>query len=455
MGLLVLLFVISMPGIVVAPSPIAANPHGGTVPFRATGAPGGFTLSGSVGSIEISLHNTMNVSTGTYQQPVFINSSADARWINANWSNGIAYYPSNDTPIYGWLESNATNTANSTLLWLRLDAIPAGGWTNVSIAFWPKSSFELSATGYMGEAPELSAQYAEFDNGASVFNFYDDFNGTTLASHWTGSTGWTYRVDDGFSVDSVPGSGSGIYSRSPYNSYPAVVDFYGDLYQTTSATHFVSEGLGTSACTGCYTAEAVAWAATGATYSGPSPQAAYFGSENFGTSAFSTQQAAVFTTEAVSSTEAIYEVNYTAAQTLTSNLPPGPLPVALAIAGYSPGLLTNNESTTWIRERTYVPFLPTVNVSAIQYPVTGAETGLPAGTPWWLNVTNGTSHLSRTPTFSFNESNGTYAYTVGTTNKTFAAPGGTFDVTGGPLVVPVTFHPVTYPVNFTETGLPP
>jgi hypothetical protein len=43
---------------------------------------------------------------------------------------------------------------------------------------------------FAGESPTLSSTYAQFDNGANVFNFYDNFTGTSgpSASRWTTSS---------------------------------------------------------------------------------------------------------------------------------------------------------------------------------------------------------------------------------------------------------------------------
>ena len=61
-------------------------------------------------------------------------------------------------------------------------------------------SFEnlFSANGYLGEAPELSPTYAQYDNGIYVFNYYENFVGTSLPSGWTVS-GVTYTVNNGIS----------------------------------------------------------------------------------------------------------------------------------------------------------------------------------------------------------------------------------------------------------------
>lgn len=91
------------------------------------------------------------------------------------------------------------------------------------------------------------------------------------------------------------------------------------------------------------------------------------------------------------------------------------------------------------------------------YSVVFTETGLPSGTRWWTNVTsNGTTFNSTTGSISFMEPNATYNYTVASANKSFASPSpsGKFTVNGMAVGVAITFDLVTYPVNFTETGLP-
>ncbi|MHB8352385.1 MAG: hypothetical protein ACYDFT_06855, partial [Thermoplasmata archaeon] len=82
------------------------------------------------------------------------------------------------------------------------------------------------------------------------------------------------------------------------------------------------------------------------------------------------------------------------------------------------------------------------------------ETGLPAGTPWWVNLTNGQSSESNGSQLSLNETNGSYAYALGTSLKIYAAPSGSFAVDGASVSEDVEFSPYTYSVAFVETGLP-
>jgi YVTN family beta-propeller protein len=88
------------------------------------------------------------------------------------------------------------------------------------------------------------------------------------------------------------------------------------------------------------------------------------------------------------------------------------------------------------------------------YAVTFTESGLPGGTEWWVNLTNGQSFPSTSTTVTFNEANGTYDYAVATTDKEYAAAGGSFTVMGSAVPETATFRLVTYAVTFTESGLP-
>ncbi len=182
------------------------------LPAASVSAPGTVRSSvahpGAIGGLNITIQNPGTNATGTYDQPIGINSSEYASLINTDWSNGIAEYTANGTPIYGWIESGASNTSWDTVLWLRLNSIPASGSTNVSLWFWPKNSTNLSENGYMGENPLLSTPYAEFDNGWRVFDAYANFSGTSLPADWSPLGSWVGTVRDGLTVASSSATGA-------------------------------------------------------------------------------------------------------------------------------------------------------------------------------------------------------------------------------------------------------
>lgn len=94
-----------------------------------------------------------------------------------------------------------------------------------------------------------------------------------------------------------------------------------------------------------------------------------------------------------------------------------------------------------------------VSFSAGAFPVTFHETGLPAGTRWYANV-SGEPPLEGSGTeLSTTLPNGNYTYAVASGNATYAAAGGDFSVHDAGVSESVMFAPLTYAVTFRESGL--
>jgi len=89
------------------------------------------------------------------------------------------------------------------------------------------------------------------------------------------------------------------------------------------------------------------------------------------------------------------------------------------------------------------------------YSVTITESGLPNGTAWYVNLTGGPYHNSTVGVINLLEPNGSYSYTVATSDHEYAPTsiGGSFEVNGTAVGESVTFQLVEYTVTFTETGL--
>ncbi|MCI4364199.1 MAG: hypothetical protein L3K13_07905 [Thermoplasmata archaeon] len=318
--------------------------------------------SSVVGLIELDVKNPGSSPTGVYDQHVLLDSARFAGLLNSNLTNFLATYATNGTSINGWIESGASNASVNTSLWLRLGSIPAEGTAYIALDCYPKSSFELTESGTMGENPLISSTYGKFDNGWRVFNLYDNFTGHSLSNLWSLRGGWTTTVNDRFQVGVVPGTGANITSRQSF-PFPAAVDFYGDLFQTFPETAFIVEGIGSDVCTSCHSGDGVGWDSAG--YStGPTPYSAQFGSQSFGNSVFSSQQYALFTTEEDLATTATFQVNYTTVTSWANYTPASPLPVGLALSGYPSGGLSNIQTTYWIRERSFPAVQPNLSVYA-------------------------------------------------------------------------------------------
>ncbi|MGC8630794.1 MAG: DUF7619 domain-containing protein, partial [Thermoplasmata archaeon] len=91
----------------------------------------------------------------------------------------------------------------------------------------------------------------------------------------------------------------------------------------------------------------------------------------------------------------------------------------------------------------------TTNITT--YTITFTEAGLPSGTTWYVNLSNGQSYSSSSNTITFNEPNGTYSYTIASNNKEYAPTqySGSFTVNGAPITESITFNLVTYKITFT------
>jgi YVTN family beta-propeller protein len=95
-----------------------------------------------------------------------------------------------------------------------------------------------------------------------------------------------------------------------------------------------------------------------------------------------------------------------------------------------------------------------VTIIVTGYTITFTETGLAAGSRWTVSL-NGTEGSSTSSNISLAKPNGTYSYTVGNVPGYSVSSGsGTVTLSGANRTIAVPFLPLTYPVEFFETGLP-
>jgi len=108
----------------------------------------------------------------------------------------------------------------------------------------PSNLLSNSGTTGIGEAPQLSSTYAQYDNGASVFNFYDNFAGTSLnTSKWILDTGVNPIVNNGITLPADTSVGinsrAGIVANTTnLGGTNFVIEFYG--YSTANSSQDAS-----------------------------------------------------------------------------------------------------------------------------------------------------------------------------------------------------------------------
>ncbi len=89
------------------------------------------------------------------------------------------------------------------------------------------------------------------------------------------------------------------------------------------------------------------------------------------------------------------------------------------------------------------------------YPVEFAATGLPGGPPGWIVRVDGVRYGSDNATIDLREPNGTHRFSIAPEPPLDPDPtGGTFNVSGALVVIPVQFAPADYNVTFRASGLP-
>ncbi len=195
---------------------------------------------------------TLSANDGSgFIQQVTVNPSSYTSYLASNLSN-VNFQDGNGNLLYSWQETvSATNTSTSAMYWLTL---PNATTTTVYMVLVSNLSSSLS-TSHTGATPQYSSTYGQYDNGANVFLFYDNFAGTSLSSKWTAAYGANtgYSVDNGITVTAYSGL-TGNSSPQVYGSSttavngPIEIDFYGvvDTAGKTGASNNVGAGLSMS-----------------------------------------------------------------------------------------------------------------------------------------------------------------------------------------------------------------
>ncbi len=146
--------------------------------------PNGVMPSVSVFSQLLDIQNSQTTATPVpFQQMVNLTiNSTNSKYINQSghfaFQNLEFVNASNGAVIDSWLEKN---TSKYAIYWLKLpEGIPASTTIKDIVLCYFKNTTNLFNSITDGEAPQLSQTYGQYDDGANVFNFYDNFSGTTI-----------------------------------------------------------------------------------------------------------------------------------------------------------------------------------------------------------------------------------------------------------------------------------
>ena len=128
----------------------------------------------------LTLSNPSSTVSSSFPLMLNITASQVGNFNDSEWNNLAFYYEGN--PVHSWLMSVNDNGAQ---YWIRAPSVPAHEAKNIQIIVFSNNTDIMNGIS-VGEAPQLSATYAELDNGAAVFgpstgnSGYYNFAGTSL-----------------------------------------------------------------------------------------------------------------------------------------------------------------------------------------------------------------------------------------------------------------------------------
>ena len=179
-------------------------------PYTSTGTVAGTAASppSSATSYEpLTIANTQNQGTPSpFQQMINVTSSSPG-WAGISSSpfgQNVEFFSATGQILDSWLENY---TSTHAIWWVKLtSSIPAGSKQTIYMGFAPTST-NLFNTNNVGEAPQLSSIYAEYDDGANVFIQYG-------GKSWSSFTfvGGTWTTANGYLQQTAT---TGSYSNGP------------------------------------------------------------------------------------------------------------------------------------------------------------------------------------------------------------------------------------------------
>lgn len=98
---------------------------------------------------------------------------------------------------------------------------------------------------------------------------------------------------------------------------------------------------------------------------------------------------------------------------------------------------------------TFTPISPPPTFS-----ITFNEAGLPPNSLWWVQGAGSARNSSTAATIVVEELNGTYQFSIGTSNRAYEAPNVTVQIVGTSVDKEVSFLQILFSVSFVEIGLP-
>jgi len=290
--------------------------------------------------------------------------------------NGVRFWSPTDGWLHAWLESIQSNSAN---IWVKIpSSIPANG--TYQLYMIQDSNLPMDGV-YWGEAPQLSSTYAQYDNGASVFNNYWNFAGTSTPSGINVYTDLgSVTFNNGVTIKggtSATGGENGIATSDSFSA-PIVFDYYGT--QSTNPPNYA--WAWNYAGFSNYLSSSYLYPAYGGTYTSLDFDHGLFadvyqsqgGTITYGSLSSPANNlfppsvwSQIYTLSSYYTYQNYNSANNTGYVTGASNT--ASLPFLIMVGNNEASLVPNGMTVYWLRTRAYPPngVMPTVSLGASQY----------------------------------------------------------------------------------------
>ncbi len=230
------------------------------------------------GYLTLTVSNPSGTTSSPFQTMVTVDNNTYSSNIASSFQN-VEFFYANGVIIPSWLESKVATGTNSQYqgnFWVKLNGISGGGSETIYMGYASTSTNLFGNYGLVGEAPQLSSSYGQYDDGAQVFNNYWNFAGTSMPGGFseytdgggsvTVNNGLTLNLDNGQGVCTAPTYIGFIYN-TPISVGNNIVETYSSGTRTSGPTD-VGIYTGNSASSGGYAGVANTWGWGSGTLSG-------------------------------------------------------------------------------------------------------------------------------------------------------------------------------------------
>ena len=334
--------------------------------INTTGTVAGTSITGKPSTLTsyepITITNTQSSATSSPFQQMINFTSSDPGFSSiatGNFGQNVEFFYYNGTVIPSWLENY---TSTNGLWWLKIAAIPGGSSETVYVGFAP-TSISLFNTVNDGEAPQLSSTYAEYDDGANIFTYYQRWGGlSALPTDWSSASGTVIIFNSDYTEIAPPASTAGWYGiylnpiPSSLSSTTTIWELYGNYYDGTNAGQDIGTAGGSPINTNGYSF-----------VEGDSPTNLIYEGNQFDTGYDDTNVNKIYGMVMASSTSLTMTINYNPIFTATTATAEAPTYFDIAPSNNGGSDPSTGIYVYWIRTRSYPPngVMPSVSFGSV------------------------------------------------------------------------------------------